>query len=149
MIGKRVCVIGLGYIGLPTASVLARAGYKVSGVDVNSEIVETVNAGLVHIVEPGLEASVQSAITEVNLSCTSIPAESEIYIICVPTPFFNDRERPEPDLSYVMAACDSIHDLIKPGDMIILESTSPVGTTKSIQDHLLTKGVDVSDVSVD
>ncbi len=130
---KTVCVIGLGYIGLPTAALLANKGYHVAGVDVNQEIVSTINNGKIHIVEADLDASVKSAISSGQLKAFNKIQPSDVYIICVPTPFHKNNKIPEPNIDHVLLATKSIAPFIKPGDLIILESTSPVGTTEKIQ----------------
>lgn len=141
MIQKKVCVIGLGYIGLPTATFVANAGFKVSGVDINETAVDIINQGKIHIVEPGLEELVTHAVSTKNLAAHTEIQESDIYMICVPTPFVNGTDLNEPDMSYVFSAVDSILTKLKLGDLIILESTSPVGTSDSIENYLVNKGV--------
>ena len=131
-----VCVVGLGYIGLPTAAMLAAVGHQVTGVDVNELVVTTVNAGRVHIVEPGLADLVQDGVRAGNLSATSAPVPSDVFIICVPTPFTEDAGMKIPDVSYVRAAAQSVLSVVKPGDLIVIESTCPVGTTELIRDEL-------------
>lgn len=137
---NRVSVVGLGYIGLPTAAVLAACGINVVGVDICKRAVNAVNAGRVHIVEPGLDVLVQRAVRAGLLRAVETPEEAEVYVIAVPTPFSpppegNDRASrisPEPDLSYIRAAAESIAPLLKTGDLVVLESTSPVGTTEQM-----------------
>ncbi len=124
-----VCVMGLGYIGLPTASLLATKGMRVRGVDVRPEIVERIRKGRFDVKEPDLDVLVRSAVQSGNLEPSLEPAAASIYVIAVPTPF---REGYAPDLSYVEAATASIIPLVQPGDLIVLESTSPVGTTEAI-----------------
>ncbi|HMB76514.1 MAG TPA: UDP-N-acetyl-D-mannosamine dehydrogenase [Kiloniellaceae bacterium] len=126
---KKVCVIGLGYIGLPTASLLGTKGYEVLGVDVDTRVVETINRGEVHIVEPGLDILVRSAIQSGNLTAALEPAEADIFILAVSTPF---KEGYQPDLSQVEAASRRIAPVLKPGNLVILESTSPVKTTEDV-----------------
>lgn len=126
---KKICVFGLGYIGLPTASILATKGYSVLGVDVNSDVVETINRGKIHIVEPDLDILVKSAVNSGNLKASLEPEESDIFFICVPTPF---KEGYKPDLIYVEKAVESIKKYVRKGNLVVLESTSPVGTTKSL-----------------
>ena len=146
---KNICVIGLGYIGLPTASLLANRGYSIAGVDTNSHVVDTINCGKIHIFEPGLDTFVRAAVESGNLKAFMSPQKSDIYIICVPTPFIeNAASTPQPDLSYVIAAATSIRPLIKPGDMVILESTSPVGTTEMISKIFADFGIDISKISI-
>lgn len=123
---KKTCVIGLGYIGLPTASLLATKGYDVLGVDVTESVVETINSGKVHIVEPDLDLLVKSAVNSGKLRASLTPEESDVFIIAVPTPF---KEGYQPDLSYVEQATRQISPFIKPGNLVILESTSPTSTT--------------------
>lgn len=130
---SKICVLGLGYIGLPTASLLATKGFSVTGVDVSQKVVDTINRGEIHIVEPDLDILVKSAVNSGNLSASLTPVEADIFIIAVPTPFkaegpYNKR----PDLSYIQAATKAISGLVKPGNLVILESTSPVGTTEEV-----------------
>lgn len=127
--GKKVCVVGLGYIGLPTASLLASNGFSVLGVDVNPLAVEGINQGRVHIAEPELDSAVQNAVFSGRLKASPTPEEADVYILAVPTPF---REHHQPDLKYVEQAVRAIIPWIKPGNLVILESTSPVGTTDRI-----------------
>lgn len=127
-----VCVIGLGYIGLPTASVLATKGFRVFGIDVRPEIVETINAGRIHIEEPDLDILVRSAVNSGQLTARLEACEADVFILCVPTPFRDDHS---PDLSYVEQACQSIRPWVRPGNLIILESTSPPRTTENIVQH--------------
>lgn len=130
---KVVCVIGLGYIGLPTAALLASNGYVVHGVDLNSHVVNTINQGKIHIGEPDLDAYVRSAVASGKLKAFTTPQAADIYMICVPTPFHEGQKIPQPNIDYVLAAANSIKDLLKSGDLVILESTSPVGTTEKIE----------------
>lgn len=122
-----VSVIGLGYIGLPTAAMLASRKIKVVGVDVNQHAVDTINRGEIHIVEPELDIVVQAAVSQGYLRATTRPEPADAFLIAVPTPFKGDHE---PDLTYVEAAANSIAPVLKKGDLVILESTSPVGTTE-------------------
>ena len=123
----KVSVIGLGYIGLPTAALLASKGLEVIGVDTNQSTVEIINQGKIHIVEPELDALVQTAV-ELNLLKASIkPEKASIFVIAVPTPF---KENHEPDLSYIESALKSISPILDKGNLVILESTSPVGSTE-------------------
>lgn len=148
MLKKTVCVVGLGYIGLPTAALLAGKGYQVVGVDLNDRVVETINRGEIHIVEPDLAAFVRSAVTAGKLKAHAKPQQADIYLICVPTPFHAGEGIPQPDIDYVLAATRSIAGLVKPGDLVILESTSPVGTTQRIAEVLREAGVDVDAIHV-
>lgn len=130
---KTVSVIGLGYIGLPTAAMFASRRVKVVGVDINQHAVDTINQGKIHIVEPELDMIVHAAVTEGLLRATTIPEAADAFLIAVPTPF---TENLEPDLAYVQAAAESIAPVLKKGDLVILESTSPVGTTEKMAQWL-------------
>jgi UDP-N-acetyl-D-mannosaminuronic acid dehydrogenase len=143
-----VCVVGLGYIGLPTAALLATHGYDVIGVDVNPEAVHTINQGRIHIVEPELDAFVRAAVAAGRLKAYAQPRQADIYMICVPTPFHEGEGIPQPNVDYVLAATRSIAGLVKPGDLVILESTSPVGTTEMVAEVLAAAGADTSQVHV-
>lgn len=123
---KKVCVMGLGYIGLPTASFLGTKGYQVHGVDISPNVVDTINRGDVHITEPELDVLVKSAVQSGNLTAALEPAEADVFIIAVPTPLNGSNE---PEMSAVTKATDAISPYINPGNIVILESTSPVGTT--------------------
>ena len=126
---SKVSVIGLGYIGLPTAAVIASRGVEVLGVDVSEHAVNTINQGKIHIVEPDLDMLVQAAVTTGKLTASLKPEPAEAFMIAVPTPF---KDNKSPDLSYIRAAVESIAPLISKGNLIVLESTSPVGTTDQI-----------------
>jgi UDP-N-acetyl-D-mannosaminuronic acid dehydrogenase len=143
---KTVCVVGLGYIGLPTAALLASNGFNVVGVDLNAHVVETINQGRIHIVEPDLDAYVQSAVAAKRLTAFTTPQPGDVYMICVPTPFHEGEGIPQPNIDYVLAATRSIAGFVKPGDLVILESTSPVGTTEQMGAVLSDTGVDVSQI---
>lgn len=145
---KTICIVGLGYIGLPTASLLANSGYQVSGVDINEHAVETINKGGIHIIEPDLDAFVRAAVVSKRLQAFTTPQPADIYMICVPTPFHEGGDIPQPNLDYVLAATRSVASLVKPGNMVILESTSPVGTTQQMADVLEAAGVDLKQVHV-
>ena len=123
---KKVSVVGLGYIGLPTAAVLASRGIEVLGLDVNQRVVETINKGDIHIVEPGLDVVVRSSVGAGKLRASLKAEHANAYLIAVPTPF---KANHEPDVSYVKSAAMAIAPVLEKGDLIILESTSPVGTT--------------------
>lgn len=132
-ITQKIIVMGLGYIGLPTASMLATKGHQVLGVDVNTKAVETINSGHIHIVEPDLDVLVRSAVNSGNLKASKEPEEGDTFIIAVPTPFKEVDGNPKaPDLSYVEAATLAIVPYLRPGNLVILESTSPVGTTELV-----------------
>ena len=133
---KNICVIGLGYIGLPTAAFIASKGFNVNGFDNNEDIVSTINKGKIHIVEPLLEDLVSKVIKNKKLFASSSPSISDVYLIAVPTPFRNDKNRISPDISFVESAINSISMLLKRGDLVIIESTSPVGTTEHVKDML-------------
>lgn len=124
-----ICVVGLGYIGLPTAAVFASRKKKVIGLDVNQVTVDTINRGQIHIVEPDLDMIVHAAVTEGYLRATTKAEPADAFLIAVPTPFKEDHQ---PDLSYIESAVKSIAPVLKKGDLIILESTSPVGTTEQM-----------------
>jgi UDP-N-acetyl-D-mannosaminuronic acid dehydrogenase len=126
---KKVCIIGLGYIGLPTAAAFASRGLQVLGVDVNPQIVETVNAGNVHIEEPDLDIVVRSVVLSGNLRAALCPETADAFIVAVPTPFKDDHK---PDLSYIKSAADSLAPVLRKGNLVILESTSPVGATEQL-----------------
>ena len=126
-----VCVLGLGYIGLPTAAVIARAGCKVLGVDVNGDVVETINRGEIHIEEVDLDGLVQGVVARKMLRASTMVEPSDVFVIAVPTPF---DENHAPDISYVLNAATNIAAVVKSGDTIIIESTSPVGTTDQVRD---------------
>jgi len=127
------CIIGLGYIGLPTAAVLARAGHRVIGVDVNAHVVATVNQGLIHIVEPDLDQAVAEAVASGALTAQLTPAPADVFLVAVPTPFRNGpNDIPLPNIDYVLAAARAIAPLLRPGNLVLLESTSPVGTTEQV-----------------
>lgn len=131
---QKICVIGLGYIGLPTASLLGTKGFEVHGVDTSKQVVDTINQGKIHIVEPDLDIMVKSAVNVGNLKAGMEPVEADVFIIAVPTPFKGEYQ---PDLSYVEAATRMISPYIKPGNLVILESTSPVGTTDEVVASIL------------
>lgn len=140
---QTVCVVGLGYIGLPTASFLATKGCKVIGVDVSSKVVDTINRAEVHIQEPELDVLVRSAVHSGNLTAQTEPAEADVFFITVPTPVNEDRK---PDLSYVKSASRAIAPYVRPGNLVILESTCPIGTTEDlVLETLIEEGVDITD----
>lgn len=130
---SKICVVGLGYIGLPTASVLASRGFHILGVDVFKEIVDTINSGNIHIVEPDLDIIVKKSVQSGNLRASLKPEKSDGFIIAVPTPFKeNGHNTKVPDVTYVEAAAKSITSVLEPGNLVVLESTSPVGTTENL-----------------
>ncbi len=130
---KRISVVGLGYVGLPTAAVIANRGIDVIGVDVNPRTVERVNKGEAHIVEPDLDILVRSAVTTGKLRAVSAPEPADVFIVAVPTPF---KEGHAPDLAYLESAAKSLAPVLAKGNLVILESTSPVGTTEQLRDWL-------------
>ena len=146
MKNKLISVVGLGYIGLPTAALLASQGYTVVGTDISKHAVDTINQGKIHIVEPDLDAFVRSAVTAGRLKAFTSPQAADVYIICVPTPFHEGGAIPQPNIDYVLAAILSIAPFVKPGNLVILESTSPVGTTEKMQAVLSGAGVKVEGV---
>lgn len=131
MTHPEVVMIGLGYIGLPTAALIASNNVKVHGVDINPMVVETINRGDIHIVEPALDIAVASAVKNGYLKAATIPVEANTYIIVVPTPF---KGKNEPDISFVEEATKAVIPLLKNGDLYIIESTSPIGTTEKMMD---------------
>jgi UDP-N-acetyl-D-mannosaminuronic acid dehydrogenase len=127
------CILGLGYIGLPTAAVLASACHRVIGVDVNAQVVATVNQGQIHIVEPDLDQAVAHAVASGALSAQLSPAPADVFLIAVPTPFRSGTDGiPQPNIGYVLAAARAIAPVLRPGNLVLLESTSPVGTTEQV-----------------
>ncbi len=126
---QKISVVGLGYIGLPAAAMFASRQVEVIGVDVNQHAVDTINQGKIHIVEPGLEAIVQKAVAEGYLRATTQAEAADAFVIAVPTPFKGDKE---PDVSYIKAVAEAIAPVLVKGNTIILESTSPVGTTEDM-----------------
>ncbi len=145
MLKKKICVIGLGYIGLPTAALLANRGYNVHGVDVVQSTVDIINRGEIHIVEPELDTFVQAAVKSGKLKADLKPAEADVFIIAVPTPF---HEGFVPNIDYVVSATKSIAPYVKEGNIVILESTSPVGTTDKVEEVLKENGIDTSKLYV-
>ena len=134
---NTISVVGLGYIGLPTAAMFASRKKIVIGVDVNQHAVDTINRGEIHIVEPDLDMIVHAAVTEGYLKAVTKPEPADAFLIAVPTPFKNnDSAIPEPDLSYIKEASEAIAPVLKKGDLVILESTSPVGATEQMADWL-------------
>jgi len=142
---KRISTIGLGYIGLPTAAVFAKHGIEVIGVDVKQEAVDTINRGEIHIVEPGLEEAVKNAVERGLLRATITPEPADVFLIAVPTPFKKTgSETPEPDLSYIKSASKHIAPVLKKGNLVVLESTSPVGATEKMAEWLAEERSDLS-----
>ncbi|MDB9805160.1 UDP-N-acetyl-D-mannosamine dehydrogenase [Porticoccaceae bacterium] len=144
---NTISVIGLGYIGLPTAAMFASKEKKVIGVDVNQHAVDTINAGKIHIVEPELDVIVKKAVDEGFLKVVTTPEPADAFLIAVPTPFLSVKDKdsiPEPDLSYIKSAAKSVAKVLKKGDLVILESTSPVGTTEQMSAWLAEERIDLS-----
>tara|TARA_Y100001968_G_scaffold198338_1_gene181906 strand:- start:2340 stop:3530 length:1191 start_codon:yes stop_codon:yes gene_type:complete len=142
---KKICVIGLGYIGLPTAALLANKGFQVEGIDIDQSIIDTVNSGNIHIVEPDLENYVEKAVKEKCLHASLTPSKSDIFIIAVPTPFHDGYM---PNIDYIISATKMIAPFLKKNNIVILESTSPVGTTEKIEQILKEEGVDTKDIYI-
>ncbi|WP_394229069.1 UDP-N-acetyl-D-mannosamine dehydrogenase [Shewanella colwelliana] len=143
---ETISVIGLGYIGLPTAAMFASRKKKVIGVDVNQHAVDTINQGKIHIVEPDLDMIVHSAVTEGYLKAVTAAEPADAFLIAVPTPFLpcEGGQIPEPDLRYIQSACNGIAPVLKKGDLVILESTSPVGATEQVAEWLADARPDLS-----
>ena len=138
----RVSFIGLGYIGLPTAIIAAKGGLTVSGVDVNPDVVRATNEGHLHIVEPDMEHMLKEVVANGRFKAFELPQPSDVYFIVVPTPF---KENHKPDISYVEAATLSVIPLLKEGDLFIIESTSPVGTTEQMRDLIWSRRPELKD----
>lgn len=131
---SRVVTLGLGYIGLPTSALIAANHISVHGVDISQKVVDTINAGKIHIVEPELDTAVASAVSAGYLRADTAAVEADVYLVVVPTPFKGGSH--EPDISYIQAATEGILPLLKEGDLYIIESTSPVGTTERMRDFI-------------
>lgn len=138
---ERISMVGLGYIGLPTAALFAAYGTRVIGVDVSPHVVDTINQGKIHIVEPDLAGIVQKAVADGKLSATLTPEPADAFIIAVPTPF---KENYEPDLSYIKSAAEMIAPVLEKGNLVILESTSPIGATEQMAKWLAAARPDLS-----
>lgn len=139
---KRISVIGLGYIGLPTAAMFASRKIEVVGVDVNQKTVDTINRGEVHIVEPDLDLVVRAVVKEGYLRATTVPEPANVFLIAVPTPFKGENH--DPDLSFIEAAANAIAPVLEAGNLVILESTSPVGATEAMAGWLAQARPDLS-----
>ena len=129
----KACFMGLGYIGLPTAIIAAKHGVDIAGVDINAQVVEVTNQGKLHIIEPGMEEKLKASTT---------PEESDAYFMVVPTPFKGNHE---PDISYVESATRAVIPLLKEGDLYVIESTSPVGTTDKMKDLIFSLRPELKD----
>ncbi len=138
----QVVMMGLGYIGLPTAALIAKNNTYVHGVDINPNVVDTINAGKIHIIEPELDAAVAKAVANGFLKADTKPTEADVYIIVVPTPF---KAKNEPDISFVEAATKAIIPFLKPDDLYIIESTSPIGTTEKMVQFIYSERTDLKD----
>jgi UDP-N-acetyl-D-mannosaminuronic acid dehydrogenase len=150
---RKICIMGMGYIGLPTAALLANRGYQVHGVDINQHVIDTINRGEIHIVEPELDTFVSTAVQSGSLVANIEPSEANIFMIAVPTPFHSDKvnkitNSPIPNVDYIVDATKKIASYVKPGNTILLESTSPVGTTEMMADVLKKEGVDINNVFI-
>ena len=132
----KACFMGLGYIGLPTAIISSQHGINVCGVDINPKVVEKTNRGELHIVEPGLQDLLKKAVDSKSLVASTTPVESDVYLIVVPTPF---KAKHEPDISYVESATNAVIPFLKEGDLYIIESTSPVGTTEQMAELIFSE----------
>ena len=144
---NTISVVGLGYIGLPTAAMFASKEKKVIGVDVSEHAVDTINAGQIHIVEPGLDVMVKKAVDGGFLKATTSPEPADAFLIAVPTPFLPVKDQdsiPEPDLSYIKSAAKAVAKVLKKGDLVILESTSPVGATEQMSTWLAEERLDLT-----
>lgn len=142
MSNQKVVMIGLGYIGLPTAALIANNNIHVHGVDINPQVVETINAGKIHIVEPSLDQAVATAVAKGFLKAATTPIEANTYLIVVPTPF---KAKNEPDISFVEAATKAIITLLKENDLYIIESTSPIGTTEKMMRYIYSERPELQD----
>ena len=142
MSNQKVVMIGLGYIGLPTAALIANNNIYVHGVDINPQVVEIINAGKIHIVEPSLDQAVASAVSKGFLKAATTPVKADTYLIVVPTPF---KAKNEPDISFVESATKSVIPLLKENDLYIIESTSPIGTTEKMMQYIYSERPELKD----
>lgn len=138
----KACFMGLGYIGLPTAIIAAKHGIQVHGVDINPNVVEKTNAGKLHIIEPGMQELLEEVVRNGQLRADTKPVESDAYFMVVPTPFKGDHQ---PDTSYVEAATRTVLPLLKKGDLYVIESTSPVGTTEAMAEIIFSERPELKD----
>lgn len=139
---QTVVTLGLGYIGLPTSALIANNNIYVHGVDVNQNVVDTINAGKIHIIEPSLDVAVANAVKTGFLKADTKPVVADVYLIVVPTPF---KAKNEPDISFVQAATKALLPLLKKGDLYIIESTSPIGTTERMMHYIYSERPDLKD----
>ena len=138
----KACFMGLGYIGLPTAIIAAKHGVNIVGVDINPSVVEQTNAGHLHIIEPGMEEMLKEVVASGKLHASTTPEESDAYFMVVPTPFKGNHE---PDVSYVEAATRAVIPFLKEGDLYVIESTSPIGTTEMMADIIFAERPELKD----
>lgn len=138
----KACFMGLGYIGLPTAIIAAKHGIQIHGVDINSKVVEKTNQGILHIIEPGMEELLKEVLADGMFHASTTPIESDAYFMVVPTPFQGDHQ---PDVSYVEAATRAVLPLLKDGDLYVIESTSPVGTTNKMAELIFAERPELKD----
>ncbi len=138
----KACFMGLGYIGLPTAIIAAKHGIQIHGVDINPKVVEKTNAGQLHIIEPGMQELLEEVVKNGQLKADVKPVESDAYFMVVPTPFKGDHQ---PDTSYVEAATRAVLPLLKEGDLYVIESTSPVGTTEAMAEIIFAERPELKD----
>ena len=139
----KACFMGLGYIGLPTAIIAANSGINIVGVDINPKIVEKTNQGKLHIIEPGIQELLEKVVEEKRLVARTTPEEADAYFIVVPTPFKGGNH--EPDISYIQSATEAILPLLKEGDLYVIESTSPVGTTELMMEYIYAERPELKD----
>jgi UDP-N-acetyl-D-mannosaminuronic acid dehydrogenase len=145
---QTVLVVGLGYIGLPTAILIAEAGFQVVGYDVNESVRDSISTGLANLVEPGVKEGLEKALESGRLRVTSSLEPADVFIICVPTPLQDNGSFPEPDVSAVLTAARDVAQWIKDGDSLIIESTCPVGTTELVKADLQKRGIDTEKLSI-
>ncbi len=143
----KVCVVGLGYIGLPTAAIISASGVNVVGLDVDERVISTINSGKIHIVEPGLEDVIERVVNRGTLRATLTVEPADVFVIAVPTPF--EGANHTPDLKYVRMVADNISKVLTAGNLVILESTSPVGTTEKLRGWLSNNRPDLNFVSTE
>lgn len=145
---KTVCVLGLGYIGLPTLIAISNKNFKVIGIDSNKKVISNLKNEKTHIREPNIDNLFKKVIKNKNVFFSSVPKKGDIYIICVPTPLNISKKIPSPDMRFVFQVIKDISKFLKRGDMIILESTSPVGTTEKIKDFLISQNIDINGIHI-
>ena len=138
----KACFMGLGYIGLPTAIIAAKHGIQIIGVDINPNVVEMTNQGKLHIIEPGMQELLQEVVSDGHLKASTVPEMSDAYFMVVPTPFKGNHE---PDISYVESATRAVIPFLKEGDLYVIESTSPVGTTDKMANLIFNLRPDLRD----